>query len=259
MVGSTGKKEKRTKRNKWEIISGLAVVVIIASLIVGFTQYRKYRARTDLAIQIADLGAAGGPPQGIEPLRKAIALYEAQIDKYVKDAAQTGVYWKILATRLQDKGLHTEALEALEHAISYTPEDQGLHYRRGLSAAVVAKSLYDINDRAEQGRYFGLAEEAYLMAIALDPDYARPRYALGVLYVFDLKRPEEAIPHVERYLGLSKNDIDGILLLAGAYYMTERYEEALSLCDKALGLTKNANKRAEVEQFKARVLESIYG
>lgn len=56
-----------------------------------------------------------------------------------------------------------------------------------------------------QGR-FADAEQAYLRAIQLEPDYAPAYYNLGVLYELYLPRPELALQNYERYLELGGAD-----------------------------------------------------
>jgi tetratricopeptide (TPR) repeat protein len=245
---------------KKEIVTGIVVVVI---LVTGFTLFYNYGINSErhkLARRIAELGNPGGPPQTIEGLREAIALYEKQLEQHVKDAAQTGVYWKILAVRFQDRGLHNEALGALEQAVFYAPQDPSLLYLTGISAARVAKSFLDFSGGGGGSeRYYALAEDAYRKAIALDERYVRPLYALGVLYVFELGRPEDAIPVMERYLTLTTNDVDGMAILAHAYALTSRYEFALNLYDKILSITKDKTKRAEVEESRRQVMDNYYG
>jgi tetratricopeptide (TPR) repeat protein len=248
---------------KKELIKGIAVLAIIASVLGGIILYQRNSARNALADRIADIGGGGGgPPETIEGLRSAIGLYEARIEQHVKDAAQAGVYWKILATRLQDRGLHNEALAALERTIYYTPEEAAPYYLTGVSAAIVAKSSLDFagtGENAARNAYFALAESAYLRAIELDERYSRPRYGLSVLYLFELNRPEEAVPHLLRYLDIQTRDVDAMFLLARAYYMTGRYEEALSFYDRIITLTGDAAKRTEAERNKETVLGIIYG
>jgi tetratricopeptide (TPR) repeat protein len=246
---------------KKEAVIGLVVIAVIAGGILGIYGFQKNRSRNDLAARIAELGGAGGPPETVEGLRRAIDLYEAQIEQHVRDAAQTGVYWKILATRLQDKGLHHEALDALERAMDYTPLDQVLSYMAGLSAAAIAKGSLDLSGNASAAaeRYYGLAEAAYLKAVSLDEGYARPRYALGVLYVFELNRPGDAIPLMVRYMELTTNDVDGMFVLARAYFMTEQYQEALDLYDRIISITRDAKKKREADQNKQYILGVYYG
>ncbi|MDR0708707.1 MAG: tetratricopeptide repeat protein [Spirochaetaceae bacterium] len=246
---------------KKEIVVGTFVVVIFVAGIALIYNYGINNDRNKLARRIAELGNPGGPPETVEGLREAIRLYEKQIEQHVKDAAQVGVYWRILAVRLQNRGLHNEALGALEQAVFYSPQDASLLYLTGISAARVAKSFLDFSGGAGSGaeRYYALAEDAYRRAIALDERYAKPMYALGVLYVFELGRPEDAIPVMERYLTLTANDVDGMAVLAHAYALTSRYEFALDLYDKILSITKDKTKRAAVEESRRQVMDSYYG
>jgi tetratricopeptide (TPR) repeat protein len=210
--------------------------------------------------RIAALGNPGGPPRTIEGLREAIALYEERIEEYVEDAARTGVYWKILAVRLQDRGLHNEALEALERALFYTPDDAALLYLSGISASRAAKGALDFPGGGggggdAQARYYALAEDAFRKAIALDGGYMKPRYALGVLYVFELGRPADAVPVMEPFVKNAPNDTDALAVLAHAYALSGRTSEALGLYDRILALAKDKDKRAEAEESRRRVLE----
>jgi tetratricopeptide (TPR) repeat protein len=174
------------------------------------------------------------------------------------------VYWKILATRLADRNMHKDALAALERAIDYNAEDPTLFYLTGLSAATVAASALDFPGAsgapdAERDRYFALAESAYLRAISLDPAYARPRYGLGILYVFELDRPAEAVPHLSRYLELMSSDIDAMFALARAHYVTGDNGAAIELYDRILSRTKDQNVKAEAQKNKEIVMGRIYG
>jgi tetratricopeptide (TPR) repeat protein len=51
----------------------------------------------------------------------------------------------------------------------------------------------------QQGRFTD-AEQAYLRAIELQPDYAPAYYNLAVLYELYIPRPELALQNYERYL-----------------------------------------------------------
>jgi tetratricopeptide (TPR) repeat protein len=240
-------------RRRGTILGLLAVILFVAG-ILGVYQYEKQKSRYQLARRIAELSPRGGIPVTIEGLRSAIAIYETAIEEHVRDAAQTGAYWKILAVRLTDRGMHWDALEALEMAIRYNGEDPTPFYLTGVSAAMVAKNSLGFppgnsfsreSAPAEQERYFAMAERAYLRAIELDAAYAKPRYGLGILYTFELERPAEAIPHLEKYLELMSRDVDAMFTLARAYYMTGLYEKAIDLYDRITVSTKDTNKQQE--------------
>ena len=241
-------------------LTGLIVIVSIIIAVYGASMYQRNRARGELAARIFNQGN-GSSPNTIAELRRSISAYEKRIERHVKDAAKNSSYWKLLAVRLQDRGLHGEALEALEQALYYSPEDPFLHYYTGISAGIMAKSVHIFpgRDNTERYRYYDLAEEAFLRAISLDSRYLRPRYSLGVLYVFDLDRPEDAVPHLERCLEISRNDIDTMFVLARAFFMLKRYQSALDIYDRILTLTKDEQKRIDAMNNRQTVMGLIYG
>ncbi|MDR1507158.1 MAG: tetratricopeptide repeat protein [Treponema sp.] len=238
-------------------VRSLVILVILAAGLIGVFVYKRFSERNSLARQIAELSPRGAPPQGIEDLRRAIALYEKKIENHVRDAAQTGVYWKILGSRLMDKELYGEALEALEQAAKYYPEDESVHYLIGLSSGILAAS--DYFSQAEAASYFRTSEQAYLRAIDIDPRYAKALYGVSVLYVFELERPAEAVPHLVNFLDINKSDTDAMFLLARAYYMTENYEAAVGLYDRIISVTKDPEKKAQAGANKQQVMDRWYG
>jgi tetratricopeptide (TPR) repeat protein len=251
---------KRIKDAFW----GILVLLIISVLVVMVYRYEAGKSHRDLAKRIAELSPRGGPPETIEGLRAAIAAYEDQIELNVKEGAQTGVYWKILATRLADRSMHRDALAALEKAVYYNAEDPTPFYLTGLSAAVVAKSSLDFpggsaSPGGEREKYFALAESAYLRALELDPDYTKPMYGLGILYTFELDRPAEAVPHLTRYLELMSSDVNAMFTLARAYYMTENYNGAMELYDRILSRAKDPSQKAEAQNNKEFIMGQLYG
>jgi len=236
-------------------------IVILIILVAGFTGvfiYKKIAARNSLAARIAALSSNGAPPQSIEELRQAIDLYGKKIDEHVADAAKVGIYWKILGSRLMDgpKPLYGEALGAFEQAARYYPDDESIHYLIGVSAGNLAKAEYFYSN--EQAEHYRIAEAAYKRAIDLNERYGKALYGLGVLYVFDLARPLEAIPYLERYLEITTRSTDGMFVLAAARYMTENYEEAAALYDRIIGLTKDKNVKTQAEQLKQQVMDEWY-
>jgi tetratricopeptide (TPR) repeat protein len=245
---------------KKDAVTGIIVILIFAAGIFGFYRYEKSKAHSDLAKRIAEISPKGGPPETIEGLKEAIAVYETQIELNIREAAQTGVYWKILATRYADRSMHRDALDALSQAIRFNAEDPALFYLSGVSAAIAAKSSLEFPgaEGRERERYFALAEDAYRRAIALDESYARPRYGIGILYVFELDRPREAIPHLERYLELMSTDVNAMFALARAYYTTGLNTRAIELYDRIISVSKDKTVRDEAQKNKEIVQGSVY-
>ena len=248
-----------------QVVLPLIVLSVIIVLLYGASMRQRYNRRGELAERIFSLGntfdAETREPESIEELRRAISAYEKRIERHIEDAAKNGMYWKILAIRLQDQGLHGEALHALEQAIYFAPEDPVLHYSLGLSAGIMAKSLHALpgTDTSGRQRYYVLAEGAFLRAIELDPRYLRPRYSLGVLYVFELDRPEDAIPHLERCLEISRSDVDTMFVLARAFYMLRDFQAALNLYDRIIILTTDEQKRNDAQNNRQMVMVQMYG
>jgi tetratricopeptide (TPR) repeat protein len=246
---------------KKEALVGAGIIVLIAAAVLALSAYHRDKRRDALARDIAALNPQNGPPETIEGLRTALRAYEAKIELHVKDAAQTGIYWKILAYRLQGRGLHGEALEALERAIYYNPLDSALHYLTGVSAGAMAKSALNFGGgpgNMTRERYYALAEEGYLRAISLDERYVSPLYGLGVLYVFELERPGEAIPYLRRSLDISPG-VDAMFVLARACYMIGDYREAAAVYERILGFTRDEAKRKEAQINRQLALDRIYG
>ncbi len=255
------KERKAAPKGRTLLISGI-VLIAVAGAILAFVAYRSQAARAAFATRVAEMGSGGAPPETIEGLKKAIATYEDRIEAVVADAGKAGIYWKLLAVRLQDKAMYGEALEALERAIAYFPEDASLFYRAGISASIVAKSTLDFsfNGRnVERERLLSFAVDAHLRAIALDGRFSRPLYALGILYVFELDRSAEAIPLLERYLELESRDSDAMFVLGRAYYVTGDYQKAVDLYDRILATTKDDAKQREAEANKKAALDALYG
>jgi tetratricopeptide (TPR) repeat protein len=241
------------------IIIGVFVFLLVAGGIGFLLYYQKNKDRVDQAIAIAAYGPRKGVPREIEDLERAIRVYEKQLDKYVRDAAQTGTYWKILGTRLAEKGMHVEALKAFQEAMRYNTEEAVLYYLTGVSAGRAGKFALDFEQNAgEAAHFYDLSEAAYLRAVELDERYTLAFYGLAVLYAFELNRPLDAIPRIERYMELRSGDIDAMFILARCYYMSGQYRRALDQYDMIINSSSDPRQRSEAEENK-RTVQEVYG
>ncbi|MDR0322386.1 MAG: tetratricopeptide repeat protein [Treponema sp.] len=240
----------------------IAILILAAVGLLIYFLYERGSTRTnrELAKRMIELSPRGGPPEGIDGLRRAIALYEDQIERNVREGAQTGVYWKILGTRLADKGQHRDALEAFERAIYYNSEDPFLYYYTGVSAAVVAKEIvgFSANAEAEKARFYKLSENSYLRALELDITYTRPMYGLGILYVFELDRPQDAVVQLERYMQIITSDYAAMFVLARAYYDLKDFSRATEIYDRIAERAKDKNIKEEALRNKDIIQERLY-
>jgi tetratricopeptide (TPR) repeat protein len=248
------------RTNKGTLIGAIFIILILAAAITAFFQYQRNRRSGDFAEYISSHNRWAAP-DSVRELRASIAANERRIERHVELAARNANYWKLLSVRLQQRGLHGETLEALERAIFYAPEDPMLHYYTGISAGTMAKSfhLFPGRDNTERNQLFALAESSFLRAIELDPAYLRPRYSLGVLYVFDLERPEDAIPHLQRYLEISRNDLDTMFVLARAFFMLRMFQESVEIYDRIIILTRDEERRNDAQNNRQIALGLMYG
>jgi len=247
--------------NKFKEVISTLLVLFIAGAVVYFIYTRTTtRPSRELAKRMAELSPRGGPPETIDGLRQAIALYEDQIERHVREGAQTGVYWKILATRLSDRNMHNDAINALERAVYFNTEDPAIYYLTGLSAGSVAKSIVGFSDNSEKERdhYYKLAENSYLRAIELDITYTKPMYGLAVLYAFELNKPEEAILQLERYMQIIPSDISAMFVLARAYFMKEDFNKASEIYGKIADRTKDKKVKEEALTLRSHVQGMLY-
>jgi len=218
------------------------VVAILILGALGFFIYYLLQSTNQnraLARSIAELSPRGGPPETIEGLEKAIELYREQHERNIREAAQTGVYWKILATRYMDRNMHNNALEAIEWAVYYNGGDPYLFFIRGISAAEVARNVSGFSNSAviEKERYYSMAETAFKRALELDITYTKAMFELALMYVLDLNRSSDAIDYLERFLQLLPSDINAMMVLARAYYLTENFSRAIEMYDRIASRT----------------------
>jgi len=243
-----------------EIVLGIFIIIAFGWLVTFIYRHESSKQNKDLAKRMMELSPRGGPPETIDGLRQAIALYEDQIERNVREGAQTGAYWKILATRLADRGMHRDALEALERAIHFNSEDPILFYLTGVSAANVAKSIVGFSANADRERmhYFNLSENAYKRALELDITYTKAMYGLAVLYVFEFDRPQDAITYLERYMQIQPSDIQAMFVLARAYFATEQYSQAVDLYDRIASRAKDQKIKNEALNNREIIQGIIY-
>lgn len=176
-------------------------------------------------------GEGAPSEERIQELRGQIEEYRGIVEEKVEAAGQLGTYHKMLGVAYMDQRMYGLALEQFEAAISIQPENPILFYYAGVSAARMAKSTVDDQEEAE---LYTDAEEYYLRSVELDPGYHRANYALGVLYVFELDRPVEARPYLERIIEDQQQNTRARMVLARSYAVTGEVERATEIYDEVV-------------------------
>ena len=203
-------------------------------------------------------------PTTKEELQEAIAKYDKRAIDLATTQAQEGVWWKILGTRYLDEQEYGKAYECFQNAVEIYPNNANLYFYLAVCAGYVAHTKEDWNAMADgtsaviKQRYLRASETAYLRAISINPNYYRALYGIGILYVFELNESEKAIPYLEQYMNAQVKDTDGMFVLARAYYDTMNFDKAVDLYDKIIELNPNADKVAQAEANKKKVLDAQY-
>lgn len=183
-------------------------------------------------------------------LKDAIRKYEKRVDDIMIAEERIGIWYKILGSRYMDQKMYKKALKAFQSALEYYPENQNLFYQAGLAASLTAKNSLDFEltgTDIEKKRYFDLAVSSYKRALEIDPKHGKAVYALSVLYIFELNRPAEAIPILEKITEWEKKPIDHLFLLGAAYYMTGENEKAIAVYERIIEISSSAEKKAKAE------------
>ncbi len=193
----------------------------------------------------------------IAKLKVGIQKYKKIVDEKVKAAEQLGVYYKMLAIRYLNNNMYQLALENLKEALKYYPENPILFYLSGVCYGRVAKSIVDDDEKRKSTLL--LAEKYYRRAIELDNNYRDALFGLAVLYVFELNKPEAAIPLLEKLLTTQKSDTDAMFLLARTYYEVGKAEEAIDMYDRIIEVTKSKKRKEEAIKNKEIIEVEIHG
>lgn len=238
-------------------------LVITGTMIVIFVMFMaSCGPNTAVVRRMQALEEGVDSPTTIEELTEAIDKYQYRIEDILNADIRTGIWYKILATRYLDNKMYGKALENFRTAIEYYPTNQNLYYYVGLCAGYMAKSALDYEltgTNREQSRYYELSESAYKRAIELEPRYVRALYGLSVLYVFELSRPQDAIPHLEKIMEIEKRNLDAMFIYARALYETGEYDTSVEIYDRIIKETRDENTKARAEENKAFVLGQAYG
>jgi tetratricopeptide (TPR) repeat protein len=254
------KKRDPYKAGHLGAVIGILVFLIIAGGVFFIVRHEKNMKFEREAVEIDKFNPRQGTPQTIDGLKKAIAYYDKDLSAHEEAAAKIGVYWKILGTRFRDRTMWFDALDAFNHAILHSPDDDSLHFLIGLSAASAAKSAYSQPDAVERvSSLYETAEKAYRRAIEIAPENTQARYALAVLYVFELNRPADAIPLFDDYFRYASADVDAMFLLARAYYQTGRYQDAVDMYNRIISTTQVPERAGEAERNRNIVLGQMGG
>ena len=214
-----------------KIIKVFMLLAIISFLMVTVScdSEKKTWLKNLLPAEKSEFRSGDIPEERIENLEKGIAFYEGEVERTIKASKQIGIYYRMLALEYMSLEMYNEALKSLEQAVTYFPTSALLYYYAAVSAAQMINAVMDSE---QAGSYLNKAEKLYLRAIALDPRHSQALYGLSVLYIFELNRPLDAEPLLERLINTSRVNYDAMFLLARVKILKGEIDAAIDLYSK---------------------------
>jgi tetratricopeptide (TPR) repeat protein len=169
------------------------------------------------------------------------------------------LYQSALAIRLMARGMYKDALLGLQSILPLFPQNERLCYYAGLCAANLGKACVTDEQAAARADWYEQAYTYYSHAVALEPDYPEALYALAVLLVFELERPEEAETALLKLLSLDNNHTQANFLLGALYYRQGRLEEALQQYQAAAAAAEDKALKQQAEENINKFKGALHG
>lgn len=239
-----------------------AAVVILSLLMISMLcGCKEATSKKILKKRIQRMEQSSGNPVSIEEIEAAIKEFYTEAEEVSQKNSQVGMWYKVVGLKYLDKKMYGKALECFEEALKYYPDNANLYYYVGNCAGYLGNASLDFDATGSYEKmenYYALSEKSYLRALSIDDRYAYALYGIGVLYVYQLNQPEDAIAHLEKLLTIDTKNIDGMFVLANAYYLTQNYDKAADMFDTIIATTKSDKTKQQAETNKKQVLDEAY-
>jgi tetratricopeptide (TPR) repeat protein len=251
-------KKMSEKSETWKHTTTVSALVFLAVFIsfLPLTSCGVNRNRNDLAGRMAAVEGRAEDDSRIKELEKEIRAVDKQVEDTIESVRKKGTYWRLLGLKYMDYKMWGEASSAFQESIAITPDHALLHYNSGLCYGQLALSASGSGEREE---LFKRSESSYRRALEIDPRSTPAMYALAVLLVFELNRPLEAAPLLEKFLDIERGDVNGRFLLARVYLEAGRPSDALDLYDEINRIAKNPADKRKAEDLFQQVAGGEYG
>lgn len=182
--------------------------------------------------------------KSVDELREAIKLLRGEAERTVEAGIHLVIYYKMVAQKLMEQELYGLAADFYSKALEIHPTNKVVAYRLGICTAQVARTAPDVEGK-ESG--FRRALEYHLHALELDPSYVDALYAVSVIYIFELDEIANAEVFLEKLITLDPGHVNGMFLLARVHAYFGRIEDAASLYDEIIRVSKDDE---QIEQAK---------
>ena len=181
----------------------------------------------DLSRRMGDLEEETMPDdERIRELKSEIRRVDREIEDTIEKVRDRGTYYKLLGLKYMDYDMWAEGVDAFTGALHVYPDNSRLHYYR---AVCLGQSGINESSRTLRQELFERAEFDYLRATELDGIYTSPLWGLAILYVYELDRPRDAEPVLDRLMDIEPSNEKAILLRAELYKAAGDKMRALEL------------------------------
>ncbi len=188
----------------------------------------------------------------LEELKEQVEKWRDELNRTIEASQDLAYYYKLLGLKYMDYKSYKLAHENFIKAIEIQPENAVLHYRAGLSAAQMKKS---VPGRKEQEEWLKKAEFYYQRAVELSPSYTRALYGLAVLSFYELDKPRQAAEALDQLLKTSPHHPRALFLRANLYLRSGRPEKAVEAYETIMDTAKGEAYKEKARENRDKVLK----
>ncbi len=228
------------KRTSLAVLLGVTTALMLVSCDEGVDSMVLRLLRTeDEPIEYDDASDST-----IEELEADVAAFRETVDKHFRAMRDLRGAYRALGMRYLEAGMYGAAYEQFEAAADIDSGNATIFYYAGIAAGNHARGALD--DEERQAR-LERAERAYLRALDLRSRYPSAAYGLAVLYAYELERPSDARPYIDKVLEWRTRDVRARAVSAYIYASQGRINEALQEYDRVI-------EEADDEEFRDEAL-----
>ena len=245
------------KVDKVSVYTGSFTLILLLSTILLLLGSCRAGRNTELAERVYELeggtsGESGDEPGEIKEIRKELNRWEDELNDAITAGRNTGRFYRTLGLKFLDYKMYGPALDSFSRSLEFSPENGRLYYYRAVALSRLALTRQNPGDRQSE---MNLVEQDYLRAIAVEPVFTPPYLSLGILYIYELNRPFEAAPYLEKYVSVERSDSKGHLLYAQLLEEMGQLEKAVDHYNKVLSLSQSEEEKQQARLYIQRIKE----
>lgn len=205
----------------------LCLMVVLGLLtLTGCNERQQRMLKRLVATQASQYEGEEVSEEKVAELEEHVKRFSDEVIELVRKKGRLGIYYRMLAMEYLDQEMYGPAMENFRKALEIYPNNHIVHYYTGVASSQIAETKPDEESRLELLRQ---AAHYYERAVELKGNYVEALYALSVLYIFELDRPYDAEPYVQKIIETRKDHWRAKFLLARIRVEQNRIEEAVEI------------------------------